>query len=221
MRPPKVGPHVALPGWAHVPTRHHPLKMSSTIATGAAGARGPREWWRRLPSRQRRILWALFAVAVIVVLLVGALLARWLSAENAERSDDLALVQAEAKGNLAGMLAQLSGCRASPSCLTSAKANARDPRVHRAGAVKILQLESPTANSLSGATGKTRLAWTVIGTLPVVQCVDVRRTGSFLSGIHVQLIGISPPISGEGTCSKRTQLEQQEEEAARLEQGAS
>lgn len=195
--------------------------MSSTIATGAAGARGPREWWRGLPPRQRRILRTLFAVAVIVVLVVGALLARWLSAENAERSAEEALVQAEAKGNLAGMLAQLSGCRASPSCLASAKADARDPRVHRAGAVKILQLESPTAYSLSPATGRTRLAWTVIGTLPVVQCVDVRRTGSFLSGIHVQLIGISAPISGEGTCSKRTQLEQQEEEAARLEQGAS
>jgi hypothetical protein len=194
--------------------------MSSTAATGAAGARGPREWWRDLPSRQRRILRGLFAVAVVVVLVVGALLARFLSAENAERSDDLALVQAEAKGDLAGMLAQLSGCRASPSCLASARADASDPRVRRAGAVKILQLESPTAGSLSSATGRTRLAWTVIGTLPVVQCVDVRRTGSFLSGIHVQLIGISAPISGEGTCSKRTQLEQQEEEAARLEQGA-
>jgi hypothetical protein len=194
--------------------------MSSTTATGAAGARGPREWWRGLPSRQRRILRGLFAVAVVVVLVVGALLARFLSAENAERGDDLALVQAEAKGDLAGMLAQLSGCRASPSCLASARADASDPRVRRAGAVKILQLESPTAGSLSDATGRTRLAWTVIGTLPVVQCVDVRRTGSFLSGIHVQLIGISAPISGEGTCSKRTQLEQQEEEAARLEQGA-
>src|SRR5271170_7746528 len=159
MRPPKAGPHVALPGWAHVPTRylgrtgmyaarllisatgahvptrhtsratsshvptrHHPLTMSSTTATGAAGARGPREWWRGLPSRQRRILRGLFAVAVVVVLVVGALLARFLSAENAERSDDLALVQAEARGDLAGMLAQLSGCRASPSCLASARA---------------------------------------------------------------------------------------------------
>jgi hypothetical protein len=195
--------------------------MSSTTATPAAGARGPREWWRGLPPRQRRILRTLFALALVVVLVVGALLARFLSVENAERSDDLALVQAEAKGDLAGMLAQLSGCRASPSCLASAKADASDPRARRSGAVKILQLESPTAYSLSGATGRTRLAWTVIGTLPVVQCVDVRRSGNFLSGIHVQLLGISAPISGEGACSKRTQLEQQEEEAARLEQGAS
>jgi hypothetical protein len=195
--------------------------MSSSIATPVAGARGPREWWRGLPLRQRRILRTLFALALIVVLVVGALLARFLSVENAERSDDLALVHAEAKGDVAGMLAQLSGCRASPSCLASVNADASDPHVRRAGTVKILQLESPTAYSLSGATGKTRLAWTVIGTPPVVQCVDVRRTGNFLSGIHIQLIGISAPISGEGKCSKLTQLEQQEEEAARIEQGAS
>jgi hypothetical protein len=193
--------------------------MSTPTATGAAGASGPREWWRGLPPRQRRILRTLLAVAFVVVLVVGALLARFLSAENAERSDDAALVQAEARGDLAGMLAQLSGCRESPSCLATARADASDPRVRRAGAVKILQLESPTADSMSGATGKTRLAWTVIGTLPVVQCVDVRRTGNFLSGIHVQLIGISAPISGEGACSKPSKLEQEEEEAARLEQG--
>jgi|SRR5271168_4663072 hypothetical protein len=195
--------------------------MSSPIATPAAGARGPREWWRGLPPRQRRILRALLAVAVIVVLVVGALLARFLSVENAERADDVALVQAEARGDVAGMLEQLSGCRASASCVAAVKADASNPRVRRTGTVKILQLESKTAYSLSGATGKTRLAWTVLGGLPVVQCVDVRRTGNFLSGIHVQLIGLSAPISGEGTCSKRTQLEQQEEEAARLEQGAS
>jgi hypothetical protein len=195
--------------------------MSTPTAAPAAGARGPREWWRGLPPRQRCVLRALLAVAVIVVLVVGALLARFLSAENAERDDDIALVQAEARGDVAGMLDRLSGCRASASCVAVVKADASNPRVRRTGAVKILQLESKTAYSLSGATGKTRLAWTVLGGLPVVQCVDVRRTGNFLSGIRVQLIGLSAPISGEGACSKRTQLEQQEEEAARLEQGAS
>jgi hypothetical protein len=195
--------------------------MSTPTATPAAGARGPREWWRGLPPRQRRILRALLAIAIIVVLAVGALLARFLSVENAERDDDIALVQAEARGDVAGMLERLSGCRASTSCVAAVKADASNPRVRRTGTVKILQLESKTAGSLSGATGETRLAWTVLGGLPVVQCVDVRRTGDFLSGIHVQLIGLSAPISGEGTCSKRTQLEEQEEEAARLEQGAS
>ena len=30
----------------------------------------------------------------------------------------------------------------------------------------------------------TRLAWTVIGRLPVVQCVQVSRTGNVLAGLH-------------------------------------
>jgi hypothetical protein len=160
-----------------------------------------------------------FALAVVIVLAVGALLARFLSVENAERDAALALVQAEARGDVAGMLAQLSGCRASPSCVASVKADAGDPRVHRTGAVKILQLESPTAYSLSAATGSTRLAWTVIGTLPVVQCVEVRRTGSFLTGIHVHLVGVSAPISGEGRCTKESTIEAEEEEATQVEEG--
>jgi hypothetical protein len=192
--------------------------MSSPNATPAAAARGPRAWWLGLTPSQRRVLRALLAVGVVLVLLVGAVLARFLSVENAERADDLALIQAEAKGDAAAMLDRLGGCRESPSCVAGVKANASNPRLRRSGAVKILQLESKTAYSLFGATGKTRLAWTVIGTLPVVQCVDVRRTGNFLKGIDVTLIGLSAPISGEGTCSKRTQLEREEEEATRVEQ---
>ena len=160
-------------------------------------------------------------MAVVLFLGISGLLARFLSTENVERDDDLALVQAEARGDVAGMLAQLSGCRASPSCMAGVKADASDPRLRRAGAVKILQLESKTAYSLFGATGKTRLAWTVIGKLPVVQCVDVRRTGNFFSGIDVQLIGLSPPIGNEGICSKRTQTELEEEEDTAVEQGHS
>ncbi len=181
--------------------------------------RGPRVWWRGLSPRQRRILRALLALAVIVVLVVGALLARFLSVENAERDAELALVQAEARGDVAGMLAQLSGCSASPSCVAVVKANAGDPRVRKTGAVKILQLESPTAYSLFGASGRTRLAWTVIGTLPVVQCVEVRRTGSFLAGIHVHLVSVSAPISGEGRCTKESTIEAEEEEATKVEEG--
>ncbi len=176
-------------------------------------------WWRGLPPRQRRVLKALLAVGVVFVLLCGALLARFLSVENAERAADLALVQAEARGDVAGMLERLGDCRASRSCVASVEADAANPRVRRHGSVKILLLESPTAYAPFGATGRTRLAWTVIGTLPVVQCVEVRRTGNFLTGVHVQLTGLSAPISGEGKCTKETQLEREEEEATAVEQG--
>jgi hypothetical protein len=185
---------------------------SSQFAPPVAAARGPRTWWQGLSPSWRRTLRALLALSVVLVLLVGALLARFLSVENAERADDLALIQAEVKGNAAAMLHQLSGCRSSAVCVAGVRANAGNPHLRRGGAVKILQLESKTAYSLSGATGKTRVAWTVIGSLPVVQCVDVRRTGSFLQGVHVSLIGLSAPIDNEGTCWKLSKHELEEEQ---------
>jgi hypothetical protein len=191
--------------------------VSSTATPMPAAEHGPRVWWRGLTPRRRRVLRVLFAVSVIVVLVVSAGLARFLSVENAERTDEVALIQAEASGNTAAMLDQLSGCRESPSCVASVKANASNPRLRRSGAVKILQLEAATAYAPFGATGKTRLAWTVIGTLPVVQCVDVRRTGNLLTGIHLQLLGLSAPIENEGVCHKLTRNEIEEEEATAVE----
>jgi hypothetical protein len=79
-------------------------------------------------------------------------------------------------------------------------ANVANPRLRRSGGVKILQLTSSTAYSLTGATGKTRLAWTVIGALPVVQCIGVRRTGNAVSGIKVALTSLSAPIPNEADC---------------------
>jgi len=80
------------------------------------------------------------------------------------------------------------------------RANIANPRLRRPGAVKILQLESNTAYSLTGATGNTRLAWTVIGKLPVVQCVRVRRSGNFITGMSVEPVALSAPIPNEGGC---------------------
>ncbi len=132
--------------------------------------------------------------------MVSALLARFLSVENVERDDDLALIEAEAKGDVAGMLAKLDGCRDSAACRATVEANARNPRLLRNGAVKILQLESGTAYALTGSTGKTRIAWTVIGKLPVVQCIEVQRKGNPITGISITLRSLSAPIPNEGGC---------------------
>jgi hypothetical protein len=202
------------------------------------GAPGPRAWWQGLPLRRRRLLRALFAPALIVILAGGVLLARYLSVENAERDDVLALVQAEVKGYGAAMLHQLNGCRypwlsspakrvaAKRACVAGVEADAANPRLRRTGAVKILQLEVKSHRSSFGGTGETRVAWTVIGGtaaegggLPVVQCVAVRRTGNLLAGAHVQLLALSRTISGEGQCTKETQLEREEEEATAVEEG--
>jgi hypothetical protein len=148
-----------------------------------------------------RKLLALVALGVIVFLLISAILARFLQIENVERDDDLALIQAETRGNTQEMLSQINGCRQSASCVASVKANAQDPRTRKPGAVKILELTSPTAYSLFGSSGRTRFAWTEINrTLPVVQCIDVKRTGNFLSGITVELTALSKPIENEGEC---------------------
>ena len=66
--------------------------------------------------------------------------------------------------------------------------------------MKILSLTSHTAYSLTSDTAPTRVAWTVIGRLPVVQCVTVKRTGNFLTGLSVTLLSVSKPISNEGDC---------------------
>ncbi len=156
---------------------------------------------RRLQITWTRKLVALTALGVIFFLAVSVLLARFLQTENVERDDDLALIQAETRGDVQGMLAQLTGCRQSPSCLASVRANAANPRTRKPGAVKILELTSPTAYSPFGSTGRTRFAWTEINrTLPVVQCIEVRRTGNFLSGIRVELTALSKPIENEGEC---------------------
>ncbi|HMD56673.1 MAG TPA: hypothetical protein VKG82_04315 [Solirubrobacteraceae bacterium] len=136
----------------------------------------------------------------MLFLALSGLLARFLTVENAERDDDLALVEAQARGNEQGMLDRLSGCRMRPACVAAVRANAGNPRLRRSGAIKILQLESKTAYALTGTTGETRLAWTVIGTLPVVQCIKVQRSGSFLSGVKVRLLALSAPIGNEAGC---------------------
>lgn len=179
-----------------VPRRpERPAAAPGTPAgAGREGIRG------RLRTRRRAALALIIVPGVLAFLVISGLLARFLSVENLERDSDLALVQAQAKGDAASMLDQLTGCRADRACALQVQANVSNPRLRRGGEVKIISLESPTAYALDGATGRTRLAWTVVGTPPVVQCVDVRRTGNFLSGVKVALLSISAPIENEGSC---------------------
>jgi hypothetical protein len=148
--------------------------------------------------RLRPIQLVLILLAVALFSLVSVLLARFLQTENTERDDVLAVLAAQARGDATRMLAVLDGCSSHPSCAATARADAA--RLRRAGPVKILSLSSHTAYSLTGSTGTTRVAWTVIGRLPVVQCLRVRRSGDFLSGMSVELLWISAPIPNEADC---------------------
>jgi hypothetical protein len=152
---------------------------------------------RRGTSLKRTIL---IAIGVLLFLAISAGLARFLTTDNLEREKDVALIKAEARGDAPSMIRQLHGCASNPACVATQRENAANPRLRRAGAVKILSLASATANSPGGATGKTRVAWTVLGQTPVVQCVDVRRTGSALTGVDVKLLSLSRPIPNEADC---------------------
>jgi hypothetical protein len=148
--------------------------------------------------RSRVKRWVLIGVGVVVFLALSGLLARFLSTENVERDDILAVLGAQALGRERVMLYALSGCQRRPKCAAVVRKDAASLR--RNGSVKILSIKSSTAYALTGATGASRVAWTVIGHLPTVQCVQVKRTGNFLTGVSVQLLSISAQISNEADC---------------------
>jgi hypothetical protein len=171
--------------------------MPPEALTGAAGRSSVRPIRGRLGAL-RPMHWGLIALAVVLFLAISGLLARFFATENLERDDILAVLRAEVVGDEGGMLSQLSGCAATPKCVAVVKADAAS--LHRSGSVKILDLTSESDHSLTSATGPTRVAWTVIGHLPTVQCVTVKRTGNFLTGISVSLLSIGKPINSEADC---------------------
>ncbi len=134
----------------------------------------------------------------MLFLVISGVAARFFAAENVERDHELILLQAQTAGDVPGMLAQLPGCAASPSCVAIVRSNAA--RLRRPGPVQILSTQSSTNHSLAGATGQTRVAWKVSGHFPVVQCVQVRRAGNFLTGISVALLRVSAPITSTADC---------------------
>ena len=143
---------------------------------------------------------AVIALATVLVLGVGFLLALYLTAENRERSKIVELLVAQARGDAEGMLDALDdSCSDDADCRAAVERNARE--LDRPGEPKIIAYESDTAYVLGGATGDTRVAWTVIDEgLPVVQCVTVRRKGTALTGRTVTLLAISAPIGNEASC---------------------
>jgi hypothetical protein len=65
--------------------------------------------------------------------------------------------------------------------------------------VQILNFQPSTRLSLTRRTGTARVAWRAGKSLPVVQCVRVRRDGP-LTGATVELLALSDPIALDGGC---------------------
>jgi hypothetical protein len=135
---------------------------------------------------------------LILFLLISAVLARIFSADGAERGAITSLLRAEARGDTAGVVDRLDGCGRDAACRARAAENAAT--LKRAGAVSIIQLQPSAGFSLTSTLGTARVAWDVGGSLPIVQCVRVRRAGNAISGLRIELLAITPRLAGDATC---------------------
>jgi len=148
--------------------------------------------------RRRRPAFLIVAGFVAFVFIgLSFLLARGLTGSSTERGEVLELLEAQAEGDADAVLARLQACRAEPACVRVTRT--RTERLARPGAVEILNYEPSTRLSLTRRTGTGRVAWRVGTSLPIVQCVRVRREGP-LTGGGVELIALSDPVGRESGC---------------------
>jgi hypothetical protein len=141
---------------------------------------------------RRAYLLGLIAVALVLFLVVSALLARAFSVDSAERSAITGLVQAEARGDASAVVSRITGCTGNAACRARAAAATR--ALEHPGTVSIIQIQSSAGFSLGGTVGTARVAWTVASSLPIVQCVRVRRAGNVISGLSVHLLALTRRI---------------------------
>lgn len=141
----------------------------------------------------------LIALGVIVFLAIAFQLARFLTAENAERAAVYALLEDEARGDAKAVTERLEDCDS--FCARSVAATVSS--VRRPGEVKILRLDSAANFTLGERTARSRVAWAADATSggeAVVQCVTVRRRWSLVSGASVTLLRLSAPLPPEKSC---------------------
>lgn len=138
------------------------------------------------------------AFAVLAFLVVSFVLARILTAGNVERGAAIDIVRDEADGQTGAVVAAVDGCADDPACRTRV-ARVVD-RVRRPGKVEILQVDGTGGFVPFGRTTVARVAWRAGESLPVVQCLTLRRTGDPLTGFDVAVTAVSPPIGRETSC---------------------
>jgi hypothetical protein len=147
--------------------------------------------------RRRPALLIAAGFGLFVFLGLSFLLARGLTGQSAERGKVLELLEAQASGDAGAVLSQLPACRAEPACAQLMRA--RVARLERPGRVQILNYRPSARLSLTRRTGTGRVAWRAGDSLPVVQCVRVRREGP-LTGGGVQVLSLSDPVGLESAC---------------------
>ena len=138
--------------------------------------------------------------AILAVALFAAtsfLVARWLTTDGVERGKVERLLEAQGRGDVDAMAREIDDCF-SP-CRERLVKLAR--RLRKPGAkLRIARYDSDTSRALGKAEGPTRVVWFLGDDLPTVQCVQVRRRGSPLTGPTVTLLRLSAPIGREAPC---------------------
>ncbi len=138
----------------------------------------------------------IIVTAVVVLLAISFVVARWLNNDTVERAQVTKLLEAQIRGDADEMLRRLQGC--DEICAAVARHNARTLRAP--GELKIPLYQSQTAHALSSRTRFTRVVWFTPGRLTTVQCVLVRRTGNVFAGMSVSLLRVTAPIGRESSC---------------------
>jgi hypothetical protein len=150
---------------------------------------------------RRAYLIASIGLAVVLFLVISALLARAFSVGDAEDAAITDLVKAEARGDTAGVISLISGCRTDSAC--RARAAALTSTLHHPGVVSIAEINPSSTFSLTSTLGTARVAWLAGSSLPRTQCVHVRHAGSVLEGFTVELLTVSRRLVTDAECPKR------------------
>ena len=137
------------------------------------------------------------AFGTFMFLGVSLLLARAWGGTSTERSRVVEVIEAQAAGDTEGVLAHLPECAANEACRTQVEGRAGS--LKKPGKVEVLRYEPSVQLTLTRVVGTGRIAWRAGKSLPVVQCVRVRREGP-LTGGGVTLLAIGNPVDSEASC---------------------
>ena len=150
---------------------------------------------------RRRYVIVSIGLAVVLFLVISTFLARAFSVADAEDAAITDLVKAEARGDTAGVISLVTGCRTDPAC--RARAATLTATLHHTGAVSIAEINPSSTFSVTSTLGTARVAWLAGSSLPRTQCVRVRHAGSVVQGFTVQLLKVSLRIVTDAECPAR------------------
>jgi hypothetical protein len=147
-------------------------------------------------SRPARI--GLIVLGVVLFLAVSAVIARFLGAATAERDRATGILRLQARGDVEGVVNDIEGCRADPSCVSRIVAQVK--RLRTPGRFEIVRVENVAGLAIGSRTDTARVVWRAGSRLPTVQCVRVRRSGNPISGYDVDVLALGAPIGRESSC---------------------